>query len=160
MNVEKKIKIFICIGIVMFTVWTVTCIHGILFLTNPETPECEVERRKLSSFYIEGDIVSTKYLYHDHGYRYMICLRPTIINIYKNDLSKSDPFCCVYDKKKNLVYTMISYWGPELEKEAWKNVKIDSFKEYDIKMTNGFMCDLYYLPETFTEYENENTIRL
>lgn len=160
MSIEKKIKIFICIGIVMFTVWAVACIYGILFLTNPETPECEVERRKVSSFYIEGDIVSAKYLYDDHGYHYLICLRPTTVNIYKNEFSKSTPFWGVYDKKKDLVYFIISYWNPEIEKKAWKKVKIDSYKEYHIEMTNAYVGNILYYPETLTEYENENTIRL
>ena len=88
-TLKTKIKIFICTGVAMFTVWTIACIHGILFLTNPKTPECEVEGMKSSSFYIEGEIISSKYLDNDHGYWFMICLRPTVINIYKNEFSKS-----------------------------------------------------------------------
>lgn len=40
MSIEKKIKIFICIGIVMFTVWAVACIYGILPLTRISESEC------------------------------------------------------------------------------------------------------------------------
>ena len=108
----------------MFTVWTIACIHGILFLTNPKTPECEVEGMKSSSFYIEGEIISSKYLDNDHGYWFMICLRPTVINIYKNEFSKSTPFWGVYDKKKNLVYFIISYWNPGIEKKPGKMSKL------------------------------------
>ncbi len=107
-----------------------------------------------------GEIISAKYLDNDHGYWFMICLRPTVINIYKNEFSKSTPFWGVYDKKKDLVYFIISYWNPEIEKKAWKNVKIDSYKEYLIEMTNGYVGDILYYPGTLTEYENENTIRL
>ncbi len=160
MSIEKKIKIFICIGIVMFTVWAVACIHGILFLTHPQISEREEIREKLSSFFIEGDIISAKYLYNDHGYNYLICLRPTTVNIYKNELSKSTSFWGIYDKKKNIVYFIISYWNPEIEKDAWKKVKIDSYKEYHIEMTNGYIGNILHYPETLTEYENENTIRL
>ena len=156
----NKKKTLIYIAIFMFTIWIIAIIHGLHSMSNQKIPDCEIKRRQLSSFIIVGDIVSTKYLHSNHGYKHLIILRPTTIEIYKRELSKNDSFWCIYDKKDNLVYITFSYWDEEIEKEVWKNVKIDSWKEYDIEMTNGFKGNIVPYPEILIDYENENTIRL
>ncbi len=158
----NKKKTFIYIAIFMFTIWIIAIVHGLHSMSNRQIPDCEVTRRKLSCFSIEGDIVSSKYLFSDHGHAdiFLVTLRPTSINIYKNELTKSDPFWGVYDKKKNLVFFMMSYWDSYIEKQARNNVEIDSHDKYHIKLTNSFIGNFYYIPDTLVKYENENTIRL
>ncbi|MBR6192322.1 MAG: hypothetical protein IKQ68_09220 [Prevotella sp.] len=156
----NKKKTLIYLGSIMIAVWVIACIHGILSTAHPHIDEGEAKRRQLSSFMIEGDIVSAKYLHSNHGYKHLITVRPTTIEIYKNGLSKTDSFWCIYDKKRNLVYLTFSYWDERIENEVWNNVKIDSWKEYDIEMTNGFKGNIVPYPEILVQYENENTIRL
>lgn len=158
----NKKKTFICIAIFMFSIWIIAIVQGLHSMTAQQTPDCEVTRRKLSSFSMEGDIISAKYLYSDHGHAdiFLVILKPKFVNIYKNELTKSDPFWGVYDKKKNLVYFMMSYWDSAIEETAWKKIKIDSHDKYHIEMTNKFIGNLYYIPDSLVQYENENTIRL
>ena len=156
----NKKKTLIYSGILMIIVWIIAVVHGLHSMSNQQIPDCEIKRSQLSSFIIVGDIISTKYLYSNHGYKHLIILRPTTIEIYKRELSKHDPFWGIYDKKKNLVYFVLSYWDSSIEKKVWKNVKIDSWKEYDIEMTNKFEGNLFQLPDSLVQYENENTIRL
>lgn len=146
----------------MFTIWIIAIVHGLHSMSNRQIPDCEVTRRKLSCFSIEGDIVSSKYLFSDHGHAdiFLVTLRPTSINIYKNELTKSDPFWGVYDKKKNLVYFVMSYWDSNIEKSVWKEVTIDSYQQYNIELTNKYKGNLLELCDSLVQYENENTIRL
>ncbi len=146
----------------MFTIWIIAIVHGLHSMSNRQIPDCEVTRRKLSCFSIEGDIVSSKYLYSDHGHVdiLLVILKPRYINIYKNELSKSDSFWGVYDKKKNLVYFVMSYRDSKIEKSVWKKVIIDSYQQYNIELTNKLKEDFLQLPDTLIQYENENTIRL
>ena len=159
-EIMNKKKTLIYSGILMIVVWIIAIVHGLHSMSNQQIPDCEIKRSQLSSFIIVGDIISTKYLYSNHGYKHLIILRPTTIEIYKRELSKHDPFWGIYDKKKNLVYFVLSYWDSSIEKQVWKNVKIDSWKEYDIEMTNKFEGNLFQLPDSLVQYENENTIRL
>ena len=156
----NKKKTLIYSGILMIVVWIIAIVHGLHSMSNQKIPDCEIKRRHQSSFRIEGDIIATKYLYFDHGDIFLVILRPTSINIYKNELTKSDPFWGIYDKKKNLVYFIVSYWDSYIEKQVWKKVKIDAWKDYRIEMTNKFKEDFLQLPDTLIQYENENTIRL
>ena len=146
----------------MFTIWIIAIVHGLHSMSNRQIPDCEVTRRKLSCFSIEGDIVSSKYLYSDHGHAdiLLVILKPRYINIYKNELSKSDSFWGVYDKNKNLVYFVMSYRDSKIEKSVWKKVTIDSYQQYNIELTNKLKEDFLQLPDTLIQYENENTIRL
>jgi len=158
----NKKKTLIYIAIFMFTIWIIAIVHGLHSMSNRQIPDCEVTRRKLSCFSIEGDIVSSKYLYSDHGHVdiLLVILKPRYINIYKNELSKSDSFWGVYDKKKNLVYFVMSYRDSKIEKSVWKKVIIDSYQQYNIELTNKLKEDFLQLPDTLIQYENENTIRL
>ena len=158
----NKKKTFIYIAIFMFTIWIIAIVHGLHSMSNRQIPDCEVTRRKLSCFSIEGDIVSSKYLYSDHGHAdiLLVILKPRYINIYKNELSKSDSFWGVYDKKKNLVYFVMSYWDSNIEKSVWKKVIIDSYKQHHIELTNKYKGNLLELCDSLVQYENENTIRL
>ena len=156
----NKKKTLIYSGILMIVVWIIAVVHGLHSMSNQKIPDCEIKRRHHSSFRIEGDIIATKFLFSSHGDIFLVILRPTTIEIYKRELSKHDPFWGIYDKKKNLVYFVLSYWDSSIEKQVWKNVKIDSWKEYDIEMTNKFEGNLFQLPDTLVKYENENTIRL
>ena len=158
----NKKKTFIYIAIFMFTIWIIAIVHGLHSMSNQQAPDSEVTRRKLSCFCIEGDIVSLKYLYSDHGHAdiFLVILKPVYINIYKNELTKSDPFWGVYDKNKNLVYFVMSYRDSKIEKSVWKKVTIDSYRQYNIELTNKYKGDLLELCDSLVQYENENTIRL
>ncbi len=155
-EIMNKKKTLIYIAIFMFTIWIIAIVHGLHSMSNQPVSE----REQRSFFCMEGNIVATKYLYFDHGDIFLVTLRPTSINIYKNELTKSDPFWGVYDKKKNLVFFMMSYWDSYIEKQARNNVEIDSHDKYHIKLTNSFIGNFYYIPDTLVKYENENTIRL
>ena len=152
----NKKKTLIYIAISMFTIWIIAIVHGLHSMSNQPVSE----REQRSFFCMEGNIVATKYLYFDHGDIFLVTLRPTSINIYKNELTKSDPFWGVYDKKKNLVYFVMSYWDSNIEKSVWKKGIIDSYKQHHIELTNKYKGNLLELCDSLVQYENENTIRL
>lgn len=157
----KSNNILLILGGVFVIIFVLIVFNGI----NSTRPSEVANRDQMvpwkSSFYLEGDIISSNFLYMDHGPRFLIILKPTSANFYSISIGKDDDFWGVYDKKQKLVYFVMSYSGEMLGKEVFKNVKITSLKEHHIILADRYVGNLLmgYENELY-KFENENTIRL